>query len=190
MPTATETGAAERNAATQAMMQRVVSAVGPVAERVIDGEFRLLPAADVAFDEVRTAVFMAAGAYIREVAFVNRAAYDACCPKAGFSRTLEQGVEALHGFRLLTLLGSRRWQQHRRHFGYDAAIPLEAYLAGTQDRLPRQNLRAALFFFWGYALAHHDRGLERLLPLVELLPRAIPLGEIAGRPGAWAVLVA
>ncbi len=190
MPTVIEDHASAENAAARAMMKTVVDAMAPIAERVVDGEFRLLPAQDVTLDEVRPAVFMATGAYPRDVAFVNRAAYDAWAGRYALSQTLERGIEGLFGFRLLTTLGSRRWGQHRRHFGYDAVIPLEAHLANATARLPWQNLRAALFHFWGFALARNDRGIERLLPLVGLLPKAIPLGELAERRGTWVVLVA
>lgn len=190
MPTVIEDPGFAQNAAARAMIRTVVAAMAPVAERVVDGDFRLLPAQDITLDEVRTAVFMATGSYLREVAFVNRAAYDAWAGQYAFSRTLEQGIESLFGFRLLTTLGSRRWNGHRRHFGYDAVIPLDVHLASAKGRLPWRNLRASLFHFWGFALACHEPAVERLLPLVGLLPKAIPLGEIAGRPGAWAVLVA
>lgn len=190
MPSVIEDHGSPENVAARAMMQRVVAAVQPVIDRMIDGEYRLQPGADVAFDEVQTAIFMATGSYAREIVRVRRAAFVAEGGALGCSRTFDRAIEAQFGFRLLVALGNKKWQSHRRHFGYEEAIPLHAALQPRPDKLPWECFRSALFHFWGFALARQDAMLDRLVPLITLLPKAVPLGELAGKPGTWAVLVA
>ena len=190
MSTARDFSADAENEVARAFMSRVVSVVRPVTERVVAGEYELLPIETVDLRQVQTAVFMATGCMVREVVFVRSEDLMARTEPLLYKRTLGRGIETLFGFRLLTSLGSARWGTHRNHFGYGTVIPLHAHLSYSPQRLPWENLRSALFHFWGLALARQERLLERLNPLVELLPRAIPLGELSDRPGVWEVMVA
>ncbi len=52
------------------------------------------------------------------------------------------------------------------------------------------NLRASLFLYLGFTLAGDREKVNRLTPLIELLPHAIPLGEMKDDPGTWLVLCA
>lgn len=188
-----QTTAERRNDDTadlHAMMASVVDAVVPIRDCISGRHFQLVAGAPVTHDEAVQAIFMATGTWARDTHFVTMADLEAGTVPREYRRTLEQGVESLLGFRLLTELGSKRWQQMRRQFGYDAVIPLTVQLMHEPERLPRKNLRAALFHFWGSAIARHQPGLERLLPLIRLLPRAIPLGELKATPGTWVVLTA
>lgn len=190
MPSVIEDYGSSENVAARAMMQKVVATIQPVIDRLVEGEYRLRPDADAAFDEVRTAIFMATGSYAREIVRVRPAAFAAEGGALGFSRTFDRALEALLGFRLLVALGNKKWQSHRRHFGYEEAIPLHVALQPRPDKLPWECFRSALFHFWGFALARQDAMLDRLVPLITLLPKAIPLGELAGRQRTWVVLVA
>lgn len=178
------------NAAARAMMTRVTATVRPVLDRMIGNEYRLVPGADVTLEEVRSAVFMASGQYVRDVVLVPHAAFVAGrAPKIG-PRTLDRLMEGLFGFRLITALGSKKWGSHRAHFGYDEVIPLHVALQPPPDKLPYECFRSALFHYWGFAISRQDHLLERLEPLIALLPKAVPIGEIDGRPGCWAAMVA
>ncbi|HTK04149.1 MAG TPA: hypothetical protein VL500_01065 [Candidatus Eisenbacteria bacterium] len=176
------------NAAARAMIVRVVGVIQPVIDRIAGRDYRLAPG-NVEFEEVRTAVFMATGVFPRSVEFVSQ---DTLSPNSepAYIRTLDRSIETLFGFRLLTALGNKKWQSHRRHFGYEEAIPLFVALQPDALKLPRECFRSALFHFWGAALARQEQLLERLIPLVTLLPKAIPLGERRDRPGTWRVMVA
>jgi|SRR5687767_1310560 len=177
-----------QNTAARAMIVRVVAAIQPVVDRIADHDYRLAPGT-VEFDEVRTAVFMATGIFIRGVEFVSQDALSASGEQA-YARTLDRSIETLLGFRLLTALGNKKWSSHRRHFGYDEVVPLFVALQHDPLKLARECFRSTLFHFWGAALARQDQLLERLMPIVALLPKAIPLGERKDRPGTWRVMVA
>ena len=177
-------------AALHAMMASVVDAMAPIRDCISGRDYALVAGDPVTHDEAVTAIFMATGVWARDTHFVTMADLKAGIVPKNYSRTLEQSVESLLGFRLLMQLGSAKWQQMRRHFGYDVVIPLTVQLTHEPERLPRKNLRAALFHFWGSAMARHQPGLERLFPLIRLLPRAIPLGEPKDSPGTWVVLTA
>ena len=181
---------ADDNSALHAMMASVVEAVLPIRECIMGRDYLLRTGESVTHDEAASAIFMATGTWARDTVFVTMADLKAGAVPTQYRRTLENAIEALMGFRLLTELGSARWQQMRRQFGYDAVIPLTVHLTHEPERLPRKNLRAALFHFWGHAIARSERGLERLFPLIRLLPRAIPLGELKEAPGTWVVLTA
>ena len=49
---------------------------------------------------------------------------------------------------------------------------------------------SCLLFFLNSFLNGDREELERMKPLVKLLPKAIPLGEKRDEPGPWVVLVA
>jgi hypothetical protein len=51
-------------------------------------------------------------------------------------------------------------------------------------------LSVPLYTFVGFTLLGDDAGLRRLTPMMELLPKAIPLGETRGEEGVWLVLAA
>lgn len=177
-------------AALHAMMASVVDAVSPIRDCIAGREYVLAAADPVTHDEAVRAIFMATGTWARDTHFVTTADLKAGTVPKEYRRTLERGIESLLGFRLLMELGSAKWQQMRRQFGYDIVIPLTVQLTHEPERLPRKNLRAALFHFWGSAIARHQPGLERLFPLIRLLPRAVPLGELKSAPGTWVVLKA
>lgn len=46
------------------------------------------------------------------------------------------------------------------------------------------------FFFLGFTILDDAGRIERLKPLIRLIPQAIPLGENTDEPGTWLVLVA
>ena len=52
------------------------------------------------------------------------------------------------------------------------------------------SLRDSLFCFLGVTLIGDTETIQRLTPLIQLLPHAIPLGEKKEEPGTWLVLVA
>jgi hypothetical protein len=54
----------------------------------------------------------------------------------------------------------------------------------------RNNIWAVLFYFLAAVLTADSDSMDRLAPLVELLPRAIPLGAKKGEPSTWLVLTA
>jgi len=176
-----------QNTAARAMIIRVVAAIQPVVDRIADHDYRLAPG-NVEFEEVRTAVFMATGIFIRDIDLVPQDMLSAS--NEPYARTLDRSIETLLGFRLLTALGSKKWSSHRRHFGYDEVVPLFEALQHDPLKLPRECFRSTLFHFWGAALARQDQLLERLMPIVALLPKAIPLGERQDSPGTWRVMVA
>lgn len=173
-----------------AMMASVVDAVTPIRDCISGRDFRLVAGDPVTHDEAVQAIYLATGSWARDTHFVTMADLEAGTVPREYRRTLEQGVESLFGFRLLMELGSKKWQQMRRQFGYDVVIPLSVQLTHDPERLPRKSIRAALFHFWGSAIARHQPGLERIFPLIRLLPRAIPLGELKTAPGTWVVLTA
>jgi hypothetical protein len=176
----------------RAHMARVVADVKPITERMTDAGYRLRPGADVTLDRVREAIFMATGCHAREVAFVSQAIVDrGLVPeRTRYRRTLDRAIESLCGFRLVTRLGGKRYTSHRRHFGYEVPVPLMDALSPDPALLPSESLRSALFHYWGFALANDGQMLDRLTPLVRLLPDAIPLGELPDRPGVWLVMTA
>jgi hypothetical protein len=47
-----------------------------------------------------------------------------------------------------------------------------------------------LCYFLGYAICDDEEKVEKLRPLIRLLPKANPLGEKKDEPGTWIVLVA
>lgn len=51
-------------------------------------------------------------------------------------------------------------------------------------------LWVSLFYYYGFTLVHAQENAERLTPLIQLLPYAIPFGEKKGEPGVWLVAVA
>src|SRR5690349_4132138 len=178
------------NVAARALMTRVTATVQPVIDRMVGHEYRLVPGASVEFEEVRTAVFMASGRFIRGARLVQHADFViGAAPRIVRDRTLDRAMETFLGFRLITALGSKKWASHRRHFHYDEAIPLHVALQPAPDKLPFECFRSALFHYWGFALARQDQLLERIEPLIRLLPKAVPVGEIEGRPDVWAVMV-
>ncbi|MEA3249943.1 MAG: hypothetical protein U9Q03_06365 [Patescibacteria group bacterium] len=54
----------------------------------------------------------------------------------------------------------------------------------------RNNIWSVLFYFLTAVLTADTDAIDRLAPLVELLPAAIPLGAKKGRPKTWLVLTA
>lgn len=182
----TQTRDAE-NAATRALTTKVVAAVRPIADRIAERNYSL-QAGDVSFEEVRTAIFMSTGRFARGIEFVRQA--DHSIEQVEYLQTFDRSIEVLLGYRLLVALGSKKWASHRRHFGYEEVVPLLVVLQPDPMKIPRECFRSALFHFWGFALALQDDLVDRLLPLIELLPKAVPLGELRHRPGVWRVLVA
>ncbi|HTM67941.1 MAG TPA: hypothetical protein VL426_01450 [Candidatus Binatia bacterium] len=179
------------NVAARALMTRVTATVQPVIDRMIGNEYRLVPGASVGFEEVRTAVFMASGRFIRGFLPVPHADFMAGrAPRIDRDRALDRAMEGLFGFRLITALGSKKYDSHRRHFHYGEAVPLHIALQPAPDKLPFECFRSALFHYWGFALARQDQVLERIEPLIGLLPKAVPVGEIVGKPDVWAIMVA
>lgn len=179
------------NVAARALMTRVTTTIQPVIDRMVGKEYTLVPGVRPDFEEVRTAVFMASGRFIRGIVPVPHADFIArTAPRIARDRSLERAMESMMGFRLLTALGNKKWSSHRRHFNYDVPVPLFAALQPAPDTLPFECFRSALFHYWGFALARQEQMLERLEPLIRLLPRAVPVGEIEGRPDVWAVMVA
>lgn len=51
-------------------------------------------------------------------------------------------------------------------------------------------LRESLYYYMGFHLARKHKKMEQLYLLIQLLPRAIPLGQKKEEPGTWLVLVA
>ena len=65
----------------------------------------------------------------------------------------------------------------------------ESLAQGLHDQL-RMSFSLALEFFLSFACAGQTTLVERLRPIVRLLPKAIPLGEKKDQPGKWLLLVA
>jgi hypothetical protein len=105
-----------------------------------------------------------------------------------YGRTLEEAVERAHAETVRSRLGVRRWSQMRRQFGYGESACEHLEASGLD--VPRRNLRSCLFHCYGLVFAWEADAAESFFPLMRLLPTAVPLGELAGRPGTWAVLVA
>lgn len=68
------------------------------------------------------------------------------------------------------------------------ALGREFYPDRLRDRV-REVLWNSIYFFLCCAVIGDMHNLERLILLIELLPHAIPIGEIADDKGIWYVLV-
>jgi hypothetical protein len=55
--------------------------------------------------------------------------------------------------------------------------------------LVRDSLWVTLLYLIGFAHGRNRKRVRQLLPLIDLLPWAVPLGESAKEPGTWYVLV-
>jgi len=72
------------------------------------------------------------------------------------------------------------WPGLRRQLRFDGAV---------LDAAARNGLWVSLLYLLGFFLIGSESRLRRLLPLIKLLPRAIPVGTSAKEPDTWYVLV-
>lgn len=62
---------------------------------------------------------------------------------------------------------------------------------GTSFRLHIEvSISISLFYYLGFALAGDKDSVQRLTPLINLLPHVLPIGEKKDKPGVWLVLAA
>lgn len=171
----------------------VAEAMVPILKHAARGN--VLPARDAIAPEegvVRRAIAAATGNVVRRVEFVSVSALatrrELLAPEA-YAVTLADALERRLGFGLSVRLGNQRWNALREKLGYDEAVSLADYLLAADTRIPRENVRAATFAATGFVLAGETDLASRLVPLLRLLMSAIPLGEKAGEPGTWVVIV-
>jgi hypothetical protein len=72
-------------------------------------------------------------------------------------------------------------------------MPNESLAFDIHHALRRQlysSIGETIYFYLGLAMAGRKRKMARLEPLIELLLKAIPVGETADGSGVWLVLVA
>lgn len=142
--------------------------------------------------EIRSAISLATGTSVRSVELVSVSALATrreLLVGETYAATLANALERRLGFGLSLCLGNQRWNALRGKFGYDEPVGLADFLLAADTRIPRENVRAATFAATGFVLAGELDLARRLLPLLRLLMSAIPLGEKAGEPGTWVVII-
>jgi hypothetical protein len=170
---------------------QVPHVLAPIIERGKRGEFEPEPG-PVDGDAIGIALLTALAIDVETITFVSleRDPAPRWADDGLYERTLASALEQRFGYRLLMELGQRKWNTMRRHFGFDRVVPFCEHLRERGVRIPRENLRQCLFIYYGCTFAFDGASVDRLTPLIELLPRAIPLGERKGEPGNWIVLTA
>ncbi len=171
----------------------VPQAVFPVLERAARGGVFPDPNAPAPEEaHVRSAVTLAIGRECRRLELVSASAVAdrrEVLERDTYAVTLSEAIERQLGFGLSLSLGGQRWRELRGKFGYDEPVRLAEFLAAAESRIPRENVRAAMFAATGFVFAGELHLASRLLPLLRLLPSAVPLGERRGQPGSWIVIV-
>jgi hypothetical protein len=82
-------------------------------------------------------------------------------------------------------VGTAMWQE----LWADLRPRLLTVSGRTASVLIRDSFWVSLVYLLGFARARNAKRVRQILPLVELLPWAVPLGESAKEPGTWYVLV-
>ncbi|HTK04152.1 MAG TPA: hypothetical protein VL500_01080 [Candidatus Eisenbacteria bacterium] len=95
---------------------------------------------------------------------------------AAFDRALGWDLRRAFETRFRPVIGGLRWLNTTSALG---DLLLLSGWNGVQE---------SLFYGLAFAAAGDETRLEQLTPLIELLPRAVPLCESAVRPGSWLVL--
>jgi len=166
----------------------------PVIATVEKGVYPLASRSSLDADAVAEVIAGAIGRPVRSVAFVSA------------SRPLERPQwmttevfrEMCRRVDLRRNIGEPMADALRVAFKYEGEeLPFEETGAGIVADLHESlsnsrvaSIGACIYFFGRAALAVDRRGMERLLRLVELLPKAVPLGEKKDAPGTWLVLCA
>lgn len=159
--------------------------------------------ANVTVEEVKKIVFVSASAPFLRPQYMTVGAYQKCLAES-LSSSLVEGLDYKLKFQAeqeVSLVLSRcirlGTQLEDRLFSglYDSIYKCLEESLGEYCRTGfGENVGQALYncvlFYTGFAMAGNRGMIERLTPLVELLPYTIPVGTKTGEPGTWLVLVA
>lgn len=177
----------------------------PFFQRAESEAYEFAPEGELDFEGVKAAIARAVG---QEVAGVNFVSLESSPkPKLGehsFASGLwrnfgDTGLGDELAFRLQTglldslgdpisevvLMDPMRKSLHTGLYYKLWGRPAFSFMASLWD-----SLTVSLFYFLGFAVAGKAETSERLVPLIKLLPRAIPLGVKGDEPQTWLVLTA
>ncbi len=203
------------NARRAATLSGAMRELVPFVEAVSSGRYRLAPAAGLDEAAAAKAISLATGRSVDKVIAVSAAKplpRAAWIDDAAYSKLVALALkERLHGT-LGKRLEARYGDDLRADFGLGSglggkiaemvesgliAAALEAFQRGltavVRDQLGLSlaaSLRSSLFFFLAFAAAGDAKKVSELVPLVRLLRRHVPIGDLRGEPGTWLVLAA
>lgn len=206
----------KENAKDQAAVGHAIETILVFSKIVDSGAYGLMPAADANIAKIAGAISAVLSQPVKKVVLISAASAD-LNPVSGKvereSKPLWNDIEAslwdcLHSKHKLSLwegfarpgrkprdLGNELWQRLEDAIGRDLKRTVGKSLPCR--RLGHDLIEAcenhcwyALFYYTGFCLNGNAERVQRLAALMDLLPKAIPLGEKRGEPGTWYVLVA
>lgn len=183
---------------------QALQGIKPFLDRVSDGSYELVQPG--AFDPIATGrvITKVLGVKVTRLCTISRLGLLAGDPADGalaakrydggslahrlmgrYSEVLAAGSRQAHREMLFNRLSEHLVDRLR--FRSDGEITGDAHF-GFWNQV-RSGVGEALYFYLGLAMAGRCRHLRRLSLLVSLLLEAVPVGEPAGEPGSWVVLI-
>lgn len=202
-------------AGREAAVTDAIKALMSFMQKVATGKLIAPSASAVDPEEVVTAIGQATGQPVRGVIFVSAAEpfpRPAWVSKLTYRQLVAQAFSDSVDQTLEERLRRRFSADLQRNFGLNKGFIrqlmvkvqtmlsdalVEAFETGlgwaTGQRPPfglAGNLRSAVFYLLAFAAAGDTSRVSELVPLVRLLPRAVPVGDLRHDPDTWLVLVA
>ncbi len=184
--------------------------LAPLIEKARPGSHWLASHRDIDKDAAVRAIAEATGEVAARVVFVSSSQplpKPAWMTAAGLDRavaaglreslraSLGQRLEARHGLDLRGAfsIGGPALRQVEQLIAALAGkifrISLEQIMTDPLGAAMVDSLRAGLVYYLAFAVAGDARKTDALVPLIRLFRQAVPLGEMAGSPGTWLLLV-
>ncbi len=182
----------------------------PLIEKGRPGSHWLASHRDIDKDAAARAIAEATGAAAARIVFVSSSLplpKPAWMSPAGLERAVAAGLKESLRVSLAQRLESRHGLDLRGAFsiGGPALRQIEQLIASLAGKIFRlsldqilsdplgaamvDSLRAGLVYYLAFAMAGDAAKTDSLVPLIRLFRQAVPLGEMAGSPGTWLLLV-